>query len=78
VDAAAHGVADQQPLGQRSVIVAAMGGHGEDLRPLARQQYVVAADMADQHAAIGEVRESDALREVGAGRLGIVSHLVLP
>ena len=52
---AAHRVADQQPFGERAVIVAAVRADGEDLAAAARQQHLLVADMADQHAAVGEL-----------------------
>jgi hypothetical protein len=55
-----------------------MGCDGEDLSAAARQQHLVVADMADQHAAVGDIGARNALRQVGASGLGGgVSHLVL-
>jgi hypothetical protein len=41
----------------------------EDLRAASRQQDGLVADLAEQHGAIGELRESDALGEIGSLRL---------
>jgi hypothetical protein len=55
-----------------------MGRHGEYLATAARQQNLVAAHMPDQHAAIGDIGERNALSQVRAAWLVIVSHVVLP
>ena len=38
----------------------------------------LAARVTDQHAAVGEIGQGDALGEVGAVGLGVVCHVVLP
>ena len=44
----------------------------EDLRALAHQQHLFAARMAQQHGAVGEVGQGDALRQIGAAEFGLV------
>ena len=60
---AAHGVADHEPLGERAVIVRAMGADGEDLVAALHQQHLLVADMAEK-LAVDEIRERDTLGKV--------------
>ena len=57
----ADGVLDHQPFDERSVIVGAKCRHREDLRAAAHQQHLVAADVADELAAVGKLGERDPL-----------------
>jgi hypothetical protein len=58
--------------------VRAARADGEDLRPAARQQHFLIADMTDQHAAVAECALQDALRQIGSAQLCLVlSHLSL-
>ena len=61
------GIASHQAIGQGAVIMAAMGGDGEDVRAAPHQQHFVFADMAGQHAGFkAKKTERDALGEVAA------------
>ena len=51
----AHGVADHEALGERTVVVRAMGADREQLRAAPHQQDLVVADMTEQLSAVGEV-----------------------
>ena len=44
---AAHGVADHEPVDERTVVMRAMGADREHLRPAAHQQNLLVAGMAD-------------------------------
>ncbi len=75
---AAHGVADQQSFGERTVIVAARRADGEQLGAGPRQQHLLVADMAEKHAAVGEVGEGNTLAQIGPAGLGVLlSHCIL-
>ena len=56
VPGAAHRVIDQQPFGERAVVVRADGADGEDLCPAPRQQHGFPVGVAEQHGAVGEAR----------------------
>jgi hypothetical protein len=61
------------------MIVAAMSGNGEHLAATAREQHLVAADVSEQHATIGNIGKGNALGQVrAAGLVVFVSHVVLP
>ena len=47
---AADAVADHEPIGERPVVVAAMGADGEHLGAAAHQQHLLIADMPDELA----------------------------
>src|SRR5262249_35589734 len=72
VPGAAHGVVDHEAVAERTVIVRAVGADREDVAPAAHQQNLLVSDMADELAAVGELGKRDALREIGAGRLGLI------
>ena len=79
VPGTAHRVADDEPVGERAVIVGAMGADREDLGAAAHQQHLLLADMAEQLAAVIEFGKGNSLPEIGTGgpRL-IVRHSFLP
>ena len=64
---AADDLAIDKTFGERSVVMAAMGIEGEDVRSRSNQDDLLLADMAQQGGA-GEFRQGDALGEVGSGR----------
>ena len=69
------GIADHKAFGERAVIVAAVGGDGEDFGAVAGQQHLLVADMAQQHAAIGKIGEGNAPGQIGTAGLGVgLSH----
>ena len=74
VPRAAHGVADRQSLGERPAVVRAGRTDGEEFIAAARKQDRFLPDMSADHAAVGEVVERDALREIGTGRLRWLAH----
>ena len=66
---AAHGIVDEEPLGERPAVMRAGGADREHLLAASRQQHRLVADMTEQHGAIGELRECEALGEIGPARL---------
>ena len=76
---AAHRVADDEPVGQRAVIVGAVGADREHLGAAAHEQHRLLADMAEQLAAVGQFARRNPQRQIGADRLSLIfSHCVLP
>ena len=63
----AHGVADDQAVRQRAMIMRAMGVDREHLAAAADQQNLVAADVA-QELAVDEIRKRDALGQIRTAR----------
>ena len=53
----ADSVLDEDPLGERTVVVGAMSRDRKDFRPAAHQKNLVAADMADELAAVGKLSQ---------------------
>src|SRR5262249_60920945 len=75
---AAHAVADHDPVGERRMVMAAMGPDGEQFGAAAYQQHLVTANMADQ-LAVDEVVHRNALRQVRTGgRSLLLCHGGLP
>ena len=72
---AADVVAGHEPIGERTVIMAAMRIDREDLGARAHQQHLLLADMAKQHVVL-EIVGRDAEREIGtSGRVLVVGHV---
>src|SRR5262249_55758689 len=70
-----HALADHEPIGQRSVIVAAMRVDGKVIAAGMHQQHVLVADMAEQHVVL-EIAGRNTNGEIGAcGCARIVSHV---
>ena len=69
VPGATHRVANQEALGERPLIMGALGTDREHLAAAAHQQNLLVAGMTDEHPAIGELIESDALGKVWTGEL---------
>jgi len=68
---------DQEPLGQRSAIVCAQRADRVKLRPASRDEHGLSIRVSAEHAAVGDVRQLEAAREVGATRRGgRVAHVV--
>ena len=67
VPGTAHALADNDTVGERAVIVAAMGADREHLGADAHEQHLLVADMADK-LAVDEVREGNALGQIRAAR----------
>jgi hypothetical protein len=53
---AADGVLDEDPLGERTMVVGAFGADREQLVTAARQQCRVTRDVSQYHAAFGNIR----------------------
>jgi hypothetical protein len=66
---AAHGVIDEEPLGERPAIMRAGGADREHLLAASCQQHRLIADMAEQHGAVGEFREGETVGEIGPAQL---------
>jgi hypothetical protein len=60
----ADGVADQQPLGERSRVVGAGGADGEHLLAPPREQDRLAVRVTEEQAAVGELGEWNALCQI--------------
>ena len=76
---AAHGVADHDAVGERTVIMRAMGADREHLRPATHQENLVIAGMTDELAAIGKLREVNALHQIWTGGFSLLlSHSFHP
>src|ERR1700760_2321017 len=75
----AHAVSHHKALGKRPVIMAAMRVDGKNLGAGAREQYLVVADMAEQHVVL-EIVRADTLRQIRTcGRTLLFGHVdVLP
>src|SRR5436190_16775977 len=74
----AHAFADDQALGERSMIMRAMRADGEDFITASHQQHLLVADMA-QEFAVDEILDCDTLREVrSARRFLLVRHRAAP
>src|SRR5262249_8543290 len=69
---APHRVADQESLGERPVVVRAMRPDREHVRALPGKHDLLVADVAEQHAAVGELRFRDALRQIGTACFGLL------
>ena len=76
---ATNGVADDQAVDERPVVMAAFRADRKHLGPAAHQQHLFAVAMADQLAAIGKIGKRDALHQIRPGWLLIaVSHCTSP
>ena len=72
---ATDAAAGHEPVGERTVIVAAMGVDGEYLRPRAHQENFLIADVAEQGLAL-EIGCGNPLCEIRSGGLcRLFSHL---
>ena len=69
VPGAADGVLDEDPLGERTVVVSAFGTDREQLLTAARQQHRVARDVPQDDAAFFDIRKRHPLRKVGSVEL---------
>ncbi len=69
VPGTAHSVADQQALGQRAAVVGTCRGNRQQIATTPHEQDGFVSDMPDQHLAISQPIQRDALAEVRAVRL---------
>ena len=51
----AHGVADHESLGERTVVMRAVSADREKLRAATDQQYLLVADMAEKLSSVGDL-----------------------
>src|SRR6202034_4330963 len=71
---AAYRLSVHDAVGERPVIMGAMGGDREQLRTGAHEQHLLAANMAEQPV-IDEIGRCNALAEIGAaGRSLVLGH----
>jgi len=78
---AADGIGDEDPLGERTVIMGTLRADGEQRAAVAREQHRFARDLPQDHAALGEVRDGNPLGKVGSSEFCILlAHgcLLLP
>ena len=54
------------------------GADGEDLLALARQQHRLAVGVAEQHLAVAQLRQRDALGQVRSAQLLLSAHHIPP
>src|SRR6516162_1339625 len=74
----AHALAGNETLGQRAVIMGAMGADSEDFAAALHQQHLLVADMAEE-LAVNKIRQRDALGEVRAlRRVLLLRHRYAP
>jgi hypothetical protein len=79
VPGAADGIADHEPVRQWAVVVRALRPDREYLISAADEQDGLAAGMAGELAAIGEVSQCNTLSEIRAAQLGCsFGHPFLP
>lgn len=67
---APDGIANHEPIPQRTVVMGALGSDREHLMPAADKQNRVSAGMADEFAAVGKVGKSNSFDQIWAARLG--------
>ena len=68
-------VVDEQTLGKRRAIMGARGRNGVQLALATDQKRWLSGDMASVEPALGDVRDSDALRKIRSVRLGLrIAH----
>jgi hypothetical protein len=59
-------LAHHDPLGERAAIVGAVGADGEDLLPPPHHEHRLAAAVPEELAAVRQLGEGDALRQIGS------------
>ena len=69
VPGAAHGILDEEALGERRTVMRAERIDREHLAAAPCQQYRLIADAPKQHGAIGDLREGKTQGEIGPARL---------
>jgi hypothetical protein len=73
VPGASHGIADDQSFREWAAVVRARRADREQFVAATRQKHRVVAHMPAHHAAIGNVSERNAAREIRPFRLGLLS-----
>ena len=66
VPGASDGIRHQHPLGERTVIMGALGTDREERSTGSRQQHGLARGLPQNHAALGKIRERDPSSQVGS------------
>jgi hypothetical protein len=66
VPGASDGISHQHPLGERTVIMGALGTDREERATGSRQQHGLARGLPQNHAALGKIRERDPSSQVGS------------
>ena len=75
----ANRIVDQQPFGERRAIMRADGADREQLVAAPGEQHRFAVRVPEQHGAVGNRRERDALREIGSAEFRLCfAHSILP
>src|SRR5262245_51402932 len=74
VPGASHAVADNQSFGERAAVMRASRADRKKFVPAARKKHGVVAHMPAHHAAIGNVANGHAAREISPFRLGLLSR----
>jgi len=76
---AADGVGDEDPLGERTVIMGTLRPDGEQRAAVAREHHRFARDLPQDHAALGKIRDGDPLGKVGSNEFCVLlAHDCLP
>jgi hypothetical protein len=79
VPGAAHRLAGHDAVGERTMIMRAMGRNREYLRTAPHQKHFLAADMANQLGAIAKCIAGNAQRQIRTGRFGLIfGHFFFP
>ena len=74
----ADSVLDEDPLGERTVVVGAMRPDRQHLQAAAHQQNLLVTDMTNELATVGKLAKNNALRQIGARELRLIlSHVLL-
>jgi hypothetical protein len=64
----AHGIADHQPIDERTAVMRTLGSDRKHFSTAAHQQNLVITHSSEELAGVGKVSRSDAFREIGAGQ----------
>ena len=62
---ASHGIADHDAVGQRSVVVRAMGADGEERVAALHEQRVFSIDFAGHHPPFAQIIDRNSTAEIG-------------
>ena len=68
---AAHRIVNQQSVGERRTVMRADRTNGEYLIPAPREQHGLTVRMSGEHGPVGDLRERDAIGEVGSVELAL-------
>ena len=76
VPGTSHGVGDNQSFGERAAVMRTRRADREQFVAAAREKHGIVAHMPTHHAAIGNITNRHAAREIRPFRLGLLSHEV--